>query len=81
MTHTGTLIREHRERSGLAQAELARRAGVNVNQLNKYERQFHSPSLPVLERIARALEVRLDQLVPAERAPNRRHEPREDVPA
>lgn len=66
--HVGRLIREHRERAGVSQAELSRRSSVNVNQLNKYERGHHEPTLPVLRRIAAALAVPVDHLVPSEPA-------------
>lgn len=65
MTTVGQLIREHREQAGLTQADLGRRAVVNINQLNKYERDHHQPTLPVLLRLAGALEVDVSQLTPA----------------
>lgn len=65
MTTVGQLIREHRERAGLTQADLGRLAAVNINQLNKYERGHHQPTLPVLLRVAAALELEVSQLTPA----------------
>jgi len=53
-------IRRLRLRRGLTQAELARRAGLSWIYIAKLEGGDRvSPSLPALERIARALGVRL----------------------
>jgi len=53
-------IRHLRLRRGLTQAELARRAGLSWIYIAKLEGGDRvSPSLPALERIARALGVRL----------------------
>lgn len=44
-----------RRRVGLSQAELARRAGVRVETLNRIERAKVSPSVRTVEKIDRAL--------------------------
>jgi uncharacterized protein len=56
------LIAEARHRSGLSQAELARRAGLPRSVLNAYERGRRQPGADVLVRIVRAagLDLRLD---------------------
>lgn len=57
----GRLIRL-REATGLDQYELAKRAGMSPSQLNRYERGKSRPTLPTLERLARALRVRVSDL-------------------
>ena len=48
------IIRDRR-RLGLTQAELARRAGIRPESLNRIERGTVSPSIPTVEKIDRAL--------------------------
>jgi len=62
-----TLIEEIGTRSGLSQAELARRAGLDRSALNAYAHGRRQPSVAALGRIARAGGLELD-LVPAARA-------------
>ena len=59
------LVQEARRRSGLTQAELARRAGVPQSSVAKIERGRRDPSLSTLDRLVRAagLELRV-QLAP-----------------
>lgn len=45
----------HRRRVGLTQAELARRAGIRVETLNRLEHAKHSPTVATIEKIERAL--------------------------
>lgn len=67
----GDLIGQARRKSGLSQAELARRAAMPRSVLNAYERHHRQPGVDALARIARAagLEVRLgppaDRIDPA----------------
>jgi ribosome-binding protein aMBF1 (putative translation factor) len=44
-----------RERVGWSQAELARRAGVRVETLNRIETEKHTPSVATIEKIDDAL--------------------------
>ena len=44
-----------RRRLGWSQAELARRAGIRAETLNRIEHGKHSPSVPTIEKIDRAL--------------------------
>jgi DNA-binding XRE family transcriptional regulator len=44
-----------RRKLGLSQAELARRAGIRPETLNRIEQAKRSPSVATLRRIARAL--------------------------
>ncbi len=48
-------IVRHRRRLGLTQVELARRAGIRPETLNRIEQGKHSPSVATVEKIDRAL--------------------------
>lgn len=50
------LLRRRRA-AGLTQTELARRAGVRVETVNRLERGKHSPSVGTVERIVEALDA------------------------
>jgi ribosome-binding protein aMBF1 (putative translation factor) len=56
----GRCSRELRERQGMSQLQLARAAGMQVDSLERFESGAYLPSLPVLERVAKALGVSLD---------------------
>ena len=53
-------VRDHRERAGWSQGELARRLGVSRQTINAVETDKYDPSLPLALRMARlfGLEVR-----------------------
>jgi transcriptional regulator with XRE-family HTH domain len=53
------LIRQSRQRSGLTQAELARRAGMARSVVNMYEHGRRQPSVDALARILAAAGVEL----------------------
>ncbi len=56
----GKRIRQLREQRGLSRQELAEATGLSAVYLKKLEAgDRESPSLPALEKIARALHVRL----------------------
>jgi len=64
LRHLGARIKAGRERRSLTQNELATRAGVSriyIAKLEGGDRQ--SPSLPVLDRIARVLGVSVADLL------------------
>ena len=46
-----------RRKAGLSQAELARRAGIRPETLNRIERAHTAPRVSIVEKIAKALEV------------------------
>lgn len=50
-------IIRRRRALGLTQAELARRAGVRVETISRLEHAKHSPSVPTVEKIDRALDA------------------------
>jgi HTH-type transcriptional regulator / antitoxin HipB len=62
----GTEVRALREQRGWSQTELASRAGMTQSAMARFEAGGTVPTLPVLERIASALEMRLSvELIPS----------------
>src|SRR5262249_45067609 len=53
MPDIGSMIRRTRQRAGLSQAELARRADTSQPALARYEASAALPTLPTLERLLR----------------------------
>jgi ribosome-binding protein aMBF1 (putative translation factor) len=64
-TTLGKLIRDAREARGLTQADLADRARVAQAYLSYLEQDQREPSLAIAARIARELEIPLDELASA----------------
>jgi transcriptional regulator with XRE-family HTH domain len=60
----GSRLRETRERRSLSQRELARRAELTPQSLNKYESGLHPPTVRSLCRICEELSVPADTLLP-----------------
>jgi transcriptional regulator with XRE-family HTH domain len=69
-------LREWRERRGLSLRGLAERAGVSFVTVYRIEAGTISPTVAMLEKLAKALEIDLADFFPAkrtrERAPRRR---------
>ena len=62
----GALVRDARERHGVSQATLARRAGTTQRQVSRIERGEISPSVSTLARLLEAMGERLElRAVPA----------------
>ncbi|MDO8795456.1 MAG: helix-turn-helix transcriptional regulator [Vicinamibacterales bacterium] len=61
-TAFGTRIRELRNAAGLSQEELADRADVHWTYLSDLERGRQSPTLDVVNRVAKALRVTIASL-------------------
>lgn len=62
----GAEVRTLREQRGWTQTELAERAGMTQSAMARFEAGGTVPTLPVLERVAAALEMRLSiALTPA----------------
>jgi len=55
----GRAVRELRERRGWSQTELAEAAAMTQSAVARFEAGGTVPTLPVLERLARALDVEL----------------------
>lgn len=61
--HLGTNIRHLRTRRGLSQVQMAQRAGVPRATWTHLESGAANPTLAVLIKVARALQVRLEELL------------------
>ncbi len=55
-------LRRVRKERGLSQEELALRAGINRNYPGMIERQQHSPTIEIIERLCRVLKIDPAQL-------------------
>ncbi|RAY16005.1 XRE family transcriptional regulator [Actinomadura craniellae] len=55
----GEAVRSRREELGLTQAQLAERAGLKQPAVARFEAGGTMPTIPMLERLAEALEMRL----------------------
>ncbi|GLY21809.1 helix-turn-helix transcriptional regulator [Micromonospora sp. NBRC 101691] len=55
----GQSVRQLRERNGWSQAQLASAAGMTQSAVARFEAGGTVPTLPVLERLARALSMKL----------------------
>jgi len=53
-------VRERRRQLGISQSELARRAGMTQPGISRIELGGTTPTLPLLSRLARAMESELD---------------------
>lgn len=59
-------IKKIRKEKKISQAELAEIAGINPNHLSRLETDKFSPTIPVLKKMANALEVSIDYLLDEE---------------
>lgn len=59
----GKHLKELREERGLSQEELANDADIPINQVGRIERGEINPSLSTLHSIAKALKIKLAQLM------------------
>lgn len=59
----GLKIRKIRKQRGLTQYKLADMVNADVSTINKIEKSKANPSLPMLERIAKALGVSIIELL------------------
>ena len=63
---TGSRIKEIRKQKGLTQKQLGEKCGMYESQIRKYENGNANPKVETLKKIAGALEVSLDSLLPFE---------------
>lgn len=57
-------VRKRRHQIGLTQLDLSEKSGLHLNHISKIERNRTDPSLSTMLRIARALGVKLKDLIP-----------------
>lgn len=62
--HVAKALKEAREKGGLTQQELAKKAGINSNAYAKIERGSALPELDTLEKLAKALGVTSSDILP-----------------
>jgi len=62
--YVGNRIREERKRMRLSQKELGEKIGVKHNTISQYENATNSPEQDSLFKIARALDIKVDDLFP-----------------
>ena len=63
-TDVGSLVRKQRYDHQLTQVQLARRAHITQAYLSEIENNLCSPTVRVLQRIAKAMELSVKELVP-----------------
>jgi transcriptional regulator with XRE-family HTH domain len=63
VAHFGTRLREARERLGLTQEEVAQRSGVHATEVSRIEAGKRDPQISTLRRLAKAVDVKLGQLL------------------
>lgn len=61
----GTTIKARREKLGITQRELAARMRISETYVSRLERGMHYPGMVQLRRLSEALDVSIDDLVPA----------------
>lgn len=66
------LLKQWRERRGLSLRQLGERSGVSFVNISNIETGKLDPRLSTLERLARALNISVRDLLPSERRPTRR---------
>lgn len=59
----GDKIRKYRLKNNMTQSELAEKAGINEKYYGKIERNESSPTINIVEKIAKALDVDIKQLL------------------
>ena len=62
LTQLGMRIRYLRKLKGMSQLDLALEANINKNYISDLERGSRNPSLLILERICKALDIDLETL-------------------
>ena len=69
------LLRHWREQRGYSVRELARRAGVGYVTVVRIENDQISPTVAMLEKLAKALGINAREFFPPERKPRTRRKP------
>ncbi len=60
--HIEMLIKDIRQEKGMTIAALSKKSGVSASHLSDVEKSFKSPSLLVMVRVAKALDVNITDL-------------------
>ena len=68
MPFCGEYLRAHRRRMGLSQVRLAQLAKSDPFSISKFENSHTVPATATVERLARALGIRIDDLFRADQA-------------
>lgn len=63
MKNLGKNIKDKRKAASMTQAELANIVGVNQSMIALYENGYKTPGVAVLSRIAKTLNVKIDELL------------------
>lgn len=63
-SHIGHQLSLARRKKDFTQAEIAKRAGTNINYYAKLERGEAVPSLKMLEKIIKALDIKSSDVLP-----------------
>lgn len=66
MNSFGSILKNLRSEKSFSQDAFAKKIGIHVTNLSKYERNLSIPSLEVAKRMADVLEISLDRLVHGE---------------
>ena len=61
-------IRARRKEKGLSREELAEMIGVSLNSIRFYEEGRRRPTIETLEKLAKALDVKMDDLFNGKRS-------------
>jgi transcriptional regulator with XRE-family HTH domain len=59
----GENLKRLRTERGISQEEMAKKIKVHANHLSRYERGLSAPSIEVVEKMAKLLDVSIDELV------------------
>ena len=59
----GKNLKDTRVEKNVSQDDLAKKIGVHANHISRYERDLSAPSIEVVQKIAEALEISIDELV------------------
>ena len=68
MPFYGEYLRSHRHRAGLSQVRLAQLAKSDPFSISKFENSHTVPATATVERLARALGIRIDDLFKSDEA-------------
>lgn len=66
----GDRIKEYRKLKGITQAELAKKTGISLSNISKYESGNRNPKTDYLTKIATALELNINELLSADHVYN-----------